>query len=164
MIKWIGSPNFGYPDGEKGRWGERPIVVVFHIAEGSLVGCDSWFRNKDSGVSAHYCVGKNGEIHQYVSEGDAAWGNGLVNKPTIVLPRESNPNLWTISVEHEGFSGELWTKEMYEADAILLLGINRRWGIKIDKEHVIGHCEIDSVNRANCPGSGFEFDKLFVYG
>src|SRR5512136_587272 len=99
QITWIGSPNFGYPDGTHGRNGYAPIGVVMHIAEGTLAGCDSWFNSPNNpGSSTHYCIGKQGEIHRYVDETDAAWGNGQVKSPTWpLLIQGVNPNLYTIS-------------------------------------------------------------------
>ena len=94
-ITWIGSPYFGYPDGTQGRNGYKPIAVCMHIAEGTLAGCDSWFNSPNNqGSSTHYCIGKSGEIHQYVEETDAAWGNGQVKKPTwplLIRGRQPQP-------------------------------------------------------------------------
>jgi N-acetyl-anhydromuramyl-L-alanine amidase AmpD len=61
------SPNFWV-----GRKGYRPEAIVIHIMDGTLIGTDSWFANHTSQVSAHYGIGKNGEIHQYVQENDTA--------------------------------------------------------------------------------------------
>jgi N-acetyl-anhydromuramyl-L-alanine amidase AmpD len=161
-IKWIGSPYFGYPDGTKGRNGRQPIAVVLHIAEGSLLGCDAWFNSpNNAGSSTQYCIGKRGEIHQYVEETDAAWGNGQVRKPSwrLLIP-DVNPNLYTISIEHEGFTGQPWTEEMYQADVWLIKQICQRWRIPIDRDHIIGHYQIDSVTRARCPGTGLPWDRL----
>lgn len=138
----------------------RPTHIVMHIAEGTLAGCDAWLTNPQSNASAHYCVGKDGTIHQYVDESAAAWANGAVREPRIPLPSDANPNEWTISIEHEGHTGEPWTPEMYQADAWLLRGISERWGIPLDREHIIGHCDLDSVTRPNCPGTGLDFDRL----
>lgn len=163
-IRWIGSNYFGYPDGTRGRNGYKPIAIVMHIAEGTLAGCDAWFNSPNNeGSSTHYAVGKNGEIHQYVLEEDAAWGNGQVKQPTWpLLISGVNPNLYTVSIEHEGFTGEPWTEAMFQADVWLLKQIGQRWGIAFDREHIIGHYQIDSVTRPNCPGSGLPWDRLIA--
>jgi len=163
-IKWIGSPYFGYPDGTHGRNSYGPIAVVLHIAQGTLAGCDAWFNSPNNlGSSTHYCIGKNGAIHQYVSEQDAAWGNGQVRKPTWPhLIEGVNPNLYTISIEHEGNTGEPWTEPTFQADLWLLQRITQQWKIPIDRDHIIGHYRIDSVTRANCPGTGLPWDRLFA--
>jgi len=138
----------------------RPTHVVMHIAEGSLSACDAWLTNPQSNASAHYAVGKDGSIHQYVNEADAAWANGAVREPRIPLPSDANPNEWTISLEHEGYTGEPWTPEMYAADAWLLRGIHERWGIPLDRDHIIGHGDLDSVTRPQCPGTGLDWGRL----
>jgi N-acetyl-anhydromuramyl-L-alanine amidase AmpD len=62
-LQWIRSPNK-----DKGRERHRPEAIVIHIIEGTLKGTGSWFLNEESGVSAHYGIGKDGEIHQYVGK------------------------------------------------------------------------------------------------
>jgi len=163
-IKWIGSSNFGYPDGTKGRTGYTPFAVVMHIAEGSLIGCDNWFNSPNNpGSSTHYAIGKTGEIHQYVDEADAAWGNGQVKKPSwLLLVENVNPNLYAVSIEHEGHTGEPWTEEMFQADVWLVGQICQRWDIPIDSDHIIGHYRIDSVNRSRCPGTGLPWNRLLA--
>lgn len=161
-IKWIGSPNFGYPDGAHGRNGYRPFGIVLHIMEGTLAGCDSWFQNPEAQASTQYGIGKNGDVHQYVSEDDAAWGNGVLGRPTwpLLIP-DVNPNLYTVSIEHEGYTGEPWTEAMLAADVSLVKDIARRWNIPLDAEHIIGHYRIDAINRARCPGAGLPWERLF---
>ena len=163
-IKFVGSPYFGYPDEAHGRNGYKPIAVVMHIAEGTLAGCDSWFNSPgNEGSSTHYAIGKNGEIHQYVEETDAAWGNGQVKKPTWPLLIDGvNPNLSTISIEHEGHTGEPWTEDMFHSDIWLVSQIAQRWNIPFDRDHIIGHYRIDGVNRPNCPGTGLPWDRLLA--
>ena len=107
------SPNFWV-----GRKGYRPEAVVIHIMDGTLVGTDSWFANHDSQVSAHYGVGKNGEVHQYVQENDTAWHAGRVDAPVWKLIRPNlNPNLYTIGIEHEGRPNDIWPEEMKRVSA-----------------------------------------------
>jgi len=163
-IKWIGSPNYGYPRGTKGRKGYRPIAIVYHIMDGTLKGTDSWFRNPNAKASAHYGIGRNGEIHQYVKEEDAAWHAGAVRKPSWSLLKDYphvNPNLITIGIEHEGKPGEPFTEEMFQATLALTREIIKRWNIPVDDEHLIGHYRIDSVNRPNDPGPTFPWERLF---
>src|SRR3990167_4681722 len=144
-IKQVPSPNFTV-----GRDNHKPIAIVLHIMEGTLKGTDSWFSYSGSRVSSHYGIGQNGEIHQYVKEENQAWAN-VVNKPTWKLIKPENPNLYTISIEHEGGKYTVWQEEMMNSSATLIQGICERWGIPIDRFHIIGHYEIDSVSRPDCP-------------
>jgi len=154
-ITWIGSPNHSQPKGYKF------IAIVDHIMSGTLLGTDSWFLNPASQVSSHFGVGKNGEIHQYVELQYPAWANGIVNNPDWSLYSGVNPNYYTISIEHEGNSGEVFTEAQYQATLSLHRWIIEELGIEVNRDTIIGHYRIDSVNKANCPGSGFPWDRLF---
>ncbi len=153
-IKWIGSSNK-----TRGRAGFRPEAVVIHIMEGTLVGTDSWFNNPASNVSAHYGVGRDGTVHQYVSETDTAFHAGRRKNPTWGLIKNGvNPNLYTIGIEHEGDDGSVWPQAMYEATTALIRDICMRWSIPLDRDHIIGHREIYSFK--TCPGSVVSIDKV----
>jgi len=156
MIIWKGSPNFSSPKGYKN------IAIVDHIMAGTLAGTDSWFANPDSKVSSHFGVGKNGEIHQYVNLNNPAWANGGVNKPSwpLLIPGV-NPNYYTVSIEHEGNSGDVMPEAQYQATLALHRWLIETLGISVTRDNIIGHYRIDSVNKANCPGTGFTWDRLF---
>lgn len=155
----IPSPNY-----TAGRMNYRPEAIVIHIMEGSLSGTDSWFKNRQSSVSAHYGIGTNGEIHQYVQENDTAWHAGRVNAPSwnLIKPVRNglyrNPNYYTIGIEHEGNENSEWTDTMYESSSSLIAEVAQRWNIPIDRYHIIGHHEIYSLK--TCPGFKVDLDKL----
>lgn len=155
-ITWIGSPNR-----HKGRLGYRPEAVVIHIMEGSLAATDSWFRAVESRVSAHYGVGRGGEIHQYVGEADTAFHAGRVWKPVWPSLKPSvNPNLYTVGIEHEGKGESEWPDAMYDASTRLIADICTRWSIPIDRAHIVGHREIYA--RKTCPNHVVDFERLIA--
>lgn len=143
------SPNFF-----SGRGGKKPEIVVLHIMAGTLAGTDTWFGKTSSQVSSHYGIGADGTIHQYVDEKDTAWANGRVSNPTstIVKSKGGNPNQYSISIEHEGNDLSKQPNAEIEASAALVADICSRWGIPIDREHIIGHYEIYSI-KPNCPAT-----------
>lgn len=144
----------------KGRSGQKPRAIVLHLMGGTLKGTDSWFRNPVAQASTHYGVGKKGEIYQWVEETDTAYGNGRVYKPTWrLIDAKINPNLYTISIEHEGVSGHIWTEEQYAADVELIKAIAARWNIPLDRDHIIIHSEIYALKPA-CAGPGLDLNKL----
>ena len=53
--------------------GIAPRILIVHIMQGTLAGTDSWFRNPDAQVSAHFGVGKTGTIYQWVDTANRAW-------------------------------------------------------------------------------------------
>jgi len=139
--------------------GLRPAAIVIHISEGTLSSADAWFNNEAANVSAHYCVGRVGEIHQYVSEEDTAYHAGSPVNPTwrLLRPRV-NPNFYTIGIEHEGRAQDPWDDAQYAASAGLVAEIAERWSIPIDADHIVMHREIRASK--TCPGYVFSREKL----
>ena len=140
---WIGCDPGNF---FKGRRGKTPIAIVVHIMDGSLRGTDEWFNNPRSRVSAHYGIGKSGEVHQYVAETDTAYHAGTVDHPNWPLMQEGgllgpavNPNYYTIGIEHEGFANDEWPPAQVAASAELIAEVATRWGIVRDANHVIPH-------------------------
>jgi N-acetyl-anhydromuramyl-L-alanine amidase AmpD len=153
------SPNIS-----TGRKTYKPEAIVIHIMEGTLPGTDNWFANPQSKVSAHYGIGKNGEVHRYVEEKDTAWHAGRVYAPSWNLIKRSanglfvNPNYYTIGIEHEGNENSPWPDQMYQSSGSLISEISLRWGIPVDRSHILGHHEIYSEK--TCPGFKVDLNKL----
>ena len=61
LVERLSSPNF-----ERGRAGATPIAVVVHTTDGTFDAAHGWFLRADSGISAHYLVGLDGRILQFV--------------------------------------------------------------------------------------------------
>lgn len=150
------SPNFG------SRKGYKPELIVIHIMDGSLLGTDEWFADPASQVSSHYGIGLKGEIHQYVQDVDEAWTEGNVRKPSAKLLKPSiNPNLYCLSIEHEGHDLSKAPLDQLNASIGLITHLAVFYNIPIDRDHIIGHNEIDSVVKSNCPTPDKTFlDKL----
>ena len=139
--------------------GLRPAAIVIHISEGTLASADAWFNNDAALVSAHYIVGRSGELHQYVSEEDTAYHAGSPVDPTWRLLRPHvNPNFYTIGIEHEGRAQDQWTDAQYATSAEL-----------VDKSHGAGrsrsmpitsYCTAEIRGNKTCPGFIFSRDKL----
>lgn len=163
QITWIGSPYFGYPRGASGRGDYKVIALVDHIMDGSLAGTDAWFNSPDNdGVSAHFGIGKSGEIHQYVKITDVARHAGNVREPSwVLLNPAANPNWYTIGIEHEGHPGEEMPEAQFQASIALHKWLGYIFGLTFNQDTVIGHYRIDSVQRSNCPGPTFPWDRLF---
>lgn len=156
LVKQSLSPNH-----YKGRKGKEIIAIVNHITAGLMTGCLSWLCNPNAKASAHYLVTRKGEIYQLVKDEDTAWHAGFVNKPNWALYDGSNPNYYTLGIEHEVLAGDGLTEAQYQATLELHRMLIDKHNIPIDNNHIIGHCRIDSVNRLNDPGSKFPWDRLF---
>jgi N-acetyl-anhydromuramyl-L-alanine amidase AmpD len=159
-IKWSASPNY-----REGRNGYSPIIIVNHITAGSFPGCLSWMCNTEAQGSAHFLVTKSGEIYQLVDENNTAWANGYIEGASVDLDlvlQGINPNYYSLSIEHEGQPGDTMPEEQYQATLWLHNYLINKYNIIIDNNHIIGHYRLDSVDRPNCPGSGFPWDRLFT--
>src|SRR5580704_3730160 len=157
----IPSPNF-----TPGRKNYTPIAIVIHIMEGTLAGTNNWFSAPLSKVSAHYGIGKNGDIHQYMQESDTAWHAGRVNPPSWSLLKLApggafiNPNLYTLGIEHEGSVDTDWPDQMYQSSSSIIGLLSSAWNIPLDRNHIIGHHEIYSPKA--CPGFKVDLNKLIA--
>lgn len=141
-----------------GRAGHAVEAVCFHVAEGGRAGVKAWFNDPKSQASAHYLINKDGSIWQFVRESDTAWANGVVCSPNMADPLIAgwvrsgiNPNRVTISVETERWRQERLTPQQLAACGELSAAIHRRYRLPVDGSRLIGHGEIDSVNRGRCP-------------
>jgi N-acetylmuramoyl-L-alanine amidase CwlA len=156
-IKFIGSAPTNFRAGRPLAF--RPEAIVIHIAVGSLGSVDAQFNNPASQVSAHYCVGKKGEIHQYVHETDTAFHAGnVVNPSWDLLKPNVNPNFYTIGIEHEGMPQDEWPAPQIATSAALVGDIARRWNIALDPLHVIRHHQIRASK--SCPGDFITIEKI----
>jgi hypothetical protein len=168
-VEWIGSPNHWV-----GRWGEPVQGIVDHISQGVLNSNIAWFGNPQSEVSSTYEVAQNGHIVQYVSEADTAWANGPIDlsRPdgydhSIPWLDECakmgyNPNKRTISIEHEGFTGNAMPVAQYKATLALHQAIlGRHQTIAAGPQGIIGHFQINKTQKPFCPGTGFPWQQLF---
>jgi N-acetylmuramoyl-L-alanine amidase len=142
------------PNQEHGRSGRAPLGIVLHTTDGSFEAAAAWFSKPESGVSAHYLVALDGRVAQFVDEADTARHAGRVSNPTASIYDGTNPNLYTIGIEFED-GGDPHTVRrpaaQYEAGAELIAAVASRWGIPLDRDHVVGHREL--TDRKACPGN-----------
>lgn len=162
----------------KGRDGHAVKAAVLHIMQGSYQSGIDEFRRVGSIKSAHFCVSPTGDITQMVSIFDTAYANGLSYtngrwidpEETTVQPTWQgltppvNPNFQTVSIEHGGKSGDMWTPAMIAADATILRFVRAAYLVMIvdwtPHTTLIGHYEISPINRAHCPGTGCPFQTI----
>ncbi len=153
-----------------GRDNYMPVAIVEHIMQGTLEETWQLFNGAsgESFVSTHYGIGKDGQVWQFVRDEDTAWANGVLNTPNNsiewlaeVNEKAVNPNLVTLSISYEGFSGEPLSEEQYQAALTLHRQLVERWEIPMNSQHILGHNHFDSVERQLNPGPAFPWDRLF---
>lgn len=106
--------------------------IVIHDTEGRFVGSVRFLQKSRARGSAHFVVSRTGQIVQLVPVTDVAWHAG-----------NSYWNLHSIGIEHEGWADHgRYTVAEYRASAQLTAYLAKRWGIPLDREHIIGHDEV----------------------
>ena len=160
------------------RNNHKPLVIVNHISEGGEQSVLSWGTSKNNNVSSwHFFVTRKGKIYQFLPIEQMAWANGLTANrlqnatAKIVHQQNINPNLYSVSIEHEGFYNQTHgslTEVQFQATVWLHKYIQSyvqkvyNHTISFDRNHIIGHFEIDPIRKPNCPGELFPWDKLIT--
>lgn len=136
---WKGPvPNQGGPIGQV-------TLGVAHIMEGTLDGTDAWFHNPTSGVSAHFGIGKDGRVYQWVDTSVTAW-------------HVANDNGRAIGIEHEGFTGQTLTAPQLDQLSKLMEWIEAVHGVPLVMSTATGWCGHGQLGAAGgnhpyCPGN-----------
>jgi N-acetyl-anhydromuramyl-L-alanine amidase AmpD len=118
---------------ETNRTAKTIDAIVIHDTEGRFVGSVRALQNASREASAHFVVSRRGQVVQLVPVADVAWHSG-----------NSRWNLHAIGIEHEGWADRprSYTEAEYRASAKLVAYLAHRWGIPLDRRHVIGHAEV----------------------
>jgi N-acetyl-anhydromuramyl-L-alanine amidase AmpD len=124
--------------------------VVIHVAQTTHSGTLSVFRDPAEKVSAHYVVrSTDGHVAQCVREADIAWHAG-----------NWDYNTRSIGIEHEGWVDRprYFTDAMYERSARLTAAICARYGIPLNRAHIIGHHEVPGSDHTD-PGRHWDWKR-----
>ncbi|MFJ5227091.1 N-acetylmuramoyl-L-alanine amidase [Streptomyces sp. NPDC088400] len=123
--------------------------VVIHVVQGSYDVALKVFRNPAHGAATHYVVGKKGQVAQMIRELDVAYhaGNRSYNERSV-------------GIEHEGWvdKPESFTDAMYRSSARLTAGICARYGIPVDREHIVTHAQVPGTDHTD-PGPHWDWDR-----
>jgi N-acetyl-anhydromuramyl-L-alanine amidase AmpD len=133
---WVPASTANYSTANRPH--DYPVdMIIIHDTEGSYGSAIQEFQNPAAQASAHYVVSDLGQITQMVAEHDIAWHAG-----------NWDYNTRAIGIEHEGFAWTpgWYTTAMYNASAQLAASICSRWGVPMDRQHVIGHSEVPDPN------------------
>ncbi|MCW2902686.1 MAG: Negative regulator of beta-lactamase expression-like protein [Streptosporangiaceae bacterium] len=129
--------------------GDRPTsqkinYIVIHDTEISYDASMNGVRNP-RGVSWQYTVrSADGHVAEHVRPNDVAWqaGNWYLNAKSI-------------GIEHEGYlaqGGSWYTEVMYRSSARLVRYLAARFGVPLDREHVLGHDNIPGTTPGGVSG------------
>ncbi|MCM2414607.1 N-acetylmuramoyl-L-alanine amidase [Streptomyces sp. RKAG290] len=138
-----GTRNYSLASRPAGGFDIRQIVI--HDTEGDYQGALETFQDSAQGVSTHYLIrASDGLVTQMVENKNLAWHAG-----------NWSLNMHSIGVEHEGFAiqaGKWYTEPQYESSAALVKFLAGKYGIPLDREHIIGHDEVPGPLDGNVGG------------
>ncbi|MFF3330566.1 N-acetylmuramoyl-L-alanine amidase [Streptomyces sp. NPDC002888] len=149
--EWIPAPYEEFGDNDYGNHdlGDRPRAqsikyIVVHDTEGGWEGVLDLVQDPTY-VSWQYTLrSTDGHIAQHVKAKDVAWhaGNWYVNAKSIGLEHEgflANPDAW-------------YTEAMYRSSARLVRYLAAKYGIPLDRQHILGHDTVPGPTAATVPG------------
>ena len=141
-----------------------PQIVTFHIQDGRG---DAWeyFRTVDADCTIWNK--RTGECQRFLFDTDEPWTNGFYNKPDMsndvirnLVENNIRSNLVALTIEHQGKPVDGFTDAQIQSDIEITAYWCVAWGIPADRDHLILHSDLDSVNRSRCPGSEFPIDFI----
>ncbi|HEY7032531.1 MAG TPA: peptidoglycan recognition family protein [Thermomicrobiales bacterium] len=164
-----------------GNWRERtfgqdPLAIVYHVTDDP--DCHralAWYRNPASRASMHAIVDRDGSITQLVSSTRAAWANSDVKNPRRDIPwlndavaksrTSGGPRVlddFTLAAAYVGEPGAQPTEAQYRSLIALSAYWRDRFDISPDRGRLLRHSDINSVDRAHCPGAHFDLNRLVL--
>lgn len=146
--RWVPASAANYRRAD--RPDDYPVDrVVVHVTQGGYASAVKVFQDPAHRAAAHYVVRRDGRITQLVRELDVAFhaGNRAYNERSV-------------GIEHEGFveDASSFTDAMYASSARLTAAICARYGIPVDREHVVGHVEVPGTDHTD-PGRFWDWDR-----
>ncbi len=150
-----------YPASDYGNYtaADRPSSnpvdkIVVHTTQGSYESAMNWFQDPASGVSAHYTVrSSDGAVGQSVSEMNIAHHAG-----------NWDYNQTSVGIEIEGYveDASWYTDAMYQSSAQVGAHLVNKYGIPVDRQHIIGHDEVPGATHTD-PGPYWDWDLYLAY-
>jgi hypothetical protein len=129
----------GRPDGMRtpsgGTASMKVDYIVIHDTEGSYSSTIATFQSPTSYASANYVIkSSTGAVAEMVRPSNVSWGAG-----------NWYINMHAINIENEGFAaqGSTWyTRAEYNSDALLVRYLAAKYGIPLDRQHILGHDDL----------------------
>ena len=150
-IRWVGSPNFN----NRRRPDDITAIVVHSTANSSLERVVDWFNNPSAQVSAHYTIGKDGQIVQHVQDIHRAWHAGR----STWRGREGT-NDYTIGIELVNLNdgNDPYPEAQHQALVALCAYLADKYNISPDD--IMGHLDIALPPGRKSDPRGYNLDRL----
>ena len=138
--------------------GQDIRYIVIHTTDASWDLTLQIFTDPKNAAAAHYLVrSSDGQVAKFIAPRHVAWhaGNWYYNAHSI-------------GIEHEAwaFEGHKWfTDALYASSAKLVRHLARRYGVPLDRAHILGHDEVPGINPTHQktmhwdPGPYWDWDR-----
>ena len=155
--------------------GQEPEAIVYHVTDDLVFEhVRGHFTNLASRASAHFVIGRDGTLWQFVATRHAAWTNSDYANWRQDIPwlhaaiarcqrGERNLNDYTVNLEFMGKPGMPFTPAQFDRALELtryLLGRYPR--IRPHRGRLLRHADINAVDRPYCPGPTFPLREIIL--
>ncbi len=150
-IRWTGSPHFN----NRRRPDDITAIVIHSTANDSLEGVINWFNNPNAKVSAHFTIGKDGQIAQHVQDMHRAWHAGR-----SVWKGRNSCNDYTLGIELVNLNNgaDPYPDAQHQANVALCAYLAHKYNISVDD--IMGHLDIALPPGRKSDPRGYDLDRL----
>ncbi|MCB0192024.1 MAG: N-acetylmuramoyl-L-alanine amidase [Anaerolineae bacterium] len=150
-IRWVGSPNFN----KRRRPDDITAIVIHATANSTLDGTISWFNNPSAQVSAHYTIGKDGQIVQHVHDIHRAWHVGRSK-----WQGRSGVDDFSIGIGFVNLDDgqDSYPEEQHQAAVELIAYLADKYDIEI--ENIVAHYDVAIPSGRKSDLRGYDMDRL----
>jgi N-acetyl-anhydromuramyl-L-alanine amidase AmpD len=150
-IRWVGSPNFN----NRRRPDDITAITIHSTANSVLDRVVDWFNNPSAQVSAHYTIGKDGQIVQHVQDMHRAWHAGR-----SVWKGREGVNDYAIGIELVNLNdgNDPYPEAQHQALVALCSYLADKYNISPDD--IMGHLEIALPPGRKSDPRGYNLDRL----
>lgn len=150
-IRWVGSPNFN----NRRRPDDITAIVIHSTANSSLERVVEWFNNPSAQVSAHYTIGKDGQIVQHVQDMHRAWHAG---RSTWQGRDGCNDYALGIELVNLNDGADPYPEAQHQANLSLCVYLCKKYNIKPDD--IMGHLDIAIPPGRKSDPRGYDLNRL----
>lgn len=150
-ICWVGSPNFN----NRRRPDDITAIVIHSTANSTLDGVITWFNNPSAQVSAHYTIGKDGQIVQHVQDIHRAWHAGR-----STWKNRENCNDYALGIEMVNLNDgqDPYPEAQHRANVALCAYLVDKYNISVDD--IMGHLDIAIPPGRKSDPRAYDLDRL----
>ncbi len=150
-IRWVGSPNFN----NRRRPDDITAIVIHATDNSSLQGVIDWFNNPNAKVSAHYSIGKDGQIVQHVQDIHRAWHAGR-----SVWKGRNSCNDYTLGIELVNLNDGVDPYPVEQQQVLVQLVAYLAHKYDVSTDDLMGHLDIAIPPGRKSDPRAYDLDRL----